>query len=269
MNTPSDTAATGTAPTSPGAEPATVIRLRGITKTFEDDQALADIDLDVRTGEHVSIIGRSGSGKSTLLRCINLLEVPTSGQIQIVGETVFRTGQKPRQRKLVKLRQQVGMVFQNFNLFPHLSAIDNVAIPLIRGLGLDEEAALGRAVDLLDKVDLRDKLLQFPRELSGGQQQRVAIARALALRPVALLFDEPTSALDPELVGEVLEVMREIAAEGMTMVIVTHELRFAAEVSDRMIFLDEGRIVEAGSPEQVLQHPDRERTKAFVSQVFQ
>lgn len=244
-----------------------VIELRGIRKAFDDNEVLCGIDLSVRSGEHISIVGPSGSGKSTLLRCINLLEVPSAGRIEVAGSVVFDDGRKPSERRLVTLRQHVGMVFQGFNLFPHLTVLDNVTLGLTRGLGVDERAALEQGAALLKKVGLEKKMLSFPAELSGGQQQRVAIARALALQPVAILFDEPTSALDPELVGEVLRVMRELAAEGMTMVIVTHELAFAADVSHRVIFLDEGHVVEEGPPEQVLRDPQRERTRAFITQV--
>ncbi len=244
-----------------------VIELREIRKAFDDNEVLCGIDVDVRPGEHISIVGPSGSGKSTLLRCINLLEVPSAGRIEVAGEVVFENGRKPSERRLVSLRQKVGMVFQGFNLFPHLTVIDNVTLGLTRGLGVEERAGLERGAALLKKVGLEKKMLSFPAELSGGQQQRVAIARALALQPVAILFDEPTSALDPELVGEVLRVMRELADEGMTMVIVTHELAFAAEVSHRVIFLDEGHVVEEGPPEQVLRDPQHERTRAFMSQV--
>ncbi len=244
-----------------------VIELREIRKSFDDNEVLCGIDLEVRPGEHISIVGPSGSGKSTLLRCINLLEVPSAGRIEVAGEVVFDEGLKPSERRLVSLRQKVGMVFQGFNLFPHLTVIDNVTLGLTRGLGVAEHPALEQAAALLKKVGLEKKMLAFPAELSGGQQQRVAIARALALQPVAILFDEPTSALDPELVGEVLRVMRELAEEGMTMVIVTHELAFAADISHRVIFLDQGAVVEQGPPEQVLRDPQRERTRAFVSQV--
>jgi ABC-type polar amino acid transport system ATPase subunit len=199
---------------------------------------------------------------------MNLLELPSSGEIEVAGDVVFSTARKRSERTLVRLRQELGMVFQTFNLFPHLTAIDNVTLGPTRGLGVGEREAVARAVGLLRKVGLEDKMLSFPGELSGGQQQRVAIARALALHPVAILFDEPTSALDPELVGEVLRVMRDLASEGMTMVIVTHEFNFAAEVSNRVIFLDEGRVVEQGPPEQVFQAPVHERTRAFVSQVL-
>ncbi len=245
-----------------------VIRLRGIEKEFDGTKVLFGVDLEVRAGEHVSIVGPSGSGKSTLLRCMNLLERPSSGEVEVAGDVVFRPGRRRGERHLVRLRQQVGMVFQSFNLFPHLTAVDNVTLGLIRGLGLAERESLERGIGLLQKVGLKDKLLAYPHELSGGQQQRVAIARALALQPVAILFDEPTSALDPELVGEVLSVMRELAREGMTMVIVTHELSFAAEVSHRVVFLDEGRIVEEGSPEEIFENPQNPRTREFFSQVL-
>lgn len=244
-----------------------VIRLREIRKSFGGNEVLGGINLTVRAGEHLSIVGPSGSGKSTLLRCINLLEVPTSGEVEVAGDIFFGKGQKHGERKLVRLRQRVGMVFQNLNLFPHLTAIDNVTLGLIRALGVEETEALERGVALLRKVGLEDKVLALPGELSGGQQQRVAIARALALQPVAILFDEATSALDPELVGEVLRVMHELAEEGMTMVIVTHELAFAAEVSHRVVFLDDGHVVEEGPPTQVLKDPTHERTRAFISQV--
>jgi len=256
-----DASADGASSTEP------VIQLREIRKSFDDNEVLCGVDLDVRAGEHISIVGPSGSGKSTLLRCINLLEVPSGGRIEVAGDVVFDRGQKPSERRLVSLRQKVGMVFQGFNLFPHLTVIDNVTVGLTRGRGVGERAALEQGAALLEKVGLEKKMLSFPAELSGGQQQRVAIARALALQPIAILFDEPTSALDPELVGEVLRVMRELADEGMTMVIVTHELAFAADVSHRVIFLDEGSVVEEGSPEQVLRDPRHDRTRAFVSQV--
>lgn len=267
-HTPSSPDAVDAGQTDLGRQaPSTVISLRGVHKSFGDNEVLSGIDVDVQAGEHLSIIGPSGSGKSTLLRCINLLEVPSAGEIEVAGKLVFTTDTKLRERKLVHLRQQVGMVFQNFNLFPHLTAVENVALGLRRGLSVGEAEALERAINMLRKVGLGDKFLSFPKELSGGQQQRVAIARALALQPVALLFDEPTSALDPELVGEVLHVMRDIAAEGMTMIIVTHELRFAAEVSHRVIFLDKGQVVEQGPPHKVLKDPEHDRTRAFISQV--
>lgn len=257
---------TSTPPVPAGDGP--LIRLTDLQKDFSGNLVLRGIDLEVRAGEHISVIGPSGSGKSTVLRCINLLEVPTSGRVEIAGQAIFANGEKVRERDLVRARRQVGMVFQTFNLFPHLTAIDNITLALRKGLGLGSEEALDRAARLLANVGLGQKLLAFPEQLSGGQQQRVAIARALALHPSAILFDEPTSALDPELVGEVLEVMRAIADQGMTMVIVTHELRFAAEVSHRVIFIDDGKIIEEGPPEELLEDPKHERTKAFISKVL-
>ena len=261
----------------PGAP---VLELTGIEKSFISGRpgrsgrsgakttvsVLEGVSLTVQHGEHVAIIGRSGSGKSTLIRCMNLLEVPDRGTIAASGVPVYRDRILLSSKELVRFRRQVGMVFQQFNLFPHLTVAENVALPLTKGVGLAENAALARAASMLVKVGLADKLRSYPRELSGGQQQRVAIARALALQPAVVLFDEPTSALDPELVGEVLAVLRELAQEGMTMVIVTHELAFAAEVSNRVVFLDAGRIAEEGPPEQIFKAPVNARTQSFVSQ---
>jgi ABC-type polar amino acid transport system ATPase subunit len=251
-----------------------VLELTGIEKSFSSGRAVAGsavsvlegVSLTVHHGEHVAIIGRSGSGKSTLIRCMNLLEIPDRGSIAAGGLLVYQDRILLTPRQLVRFRRQVGMVFQQFNLFPHLTVVENVALPLTKGVGLAEREALGRAADMLVKVGLADKLRSYPRELSGGQQQRVAIARTLALQPAVVLFDEPTSALDPELVGEVLAVLRELANEGMTMVIVTHELAFAAEISHRVIFLDGGRIAEEGPPEQIFTAPVSARTRSFVSQ---
>jgi ABC-type polar amino acid transport system ATPase subunit len=253
---------------------APVLKLTGIEKSFAVGRAgakskvsvLEGVSLTVQHGEHVAIIGRSGSGKSTLIRCMNLLEVPDRGAIEASGSLVYQDRILLSAKELVRFRRQVGMVFQQFNLFPHLTVAENVALPLTKGVGLAENAALVRAASMLVKVGLADKLRSYPRELSGGQQQRVAIARALALQPAVVLFDEPTSALDPELVGEVLAVLRELAQEGMTMVIVTHELAFAAEVSNRVVFLDAGRIAEEGPPEQIFKAPVNARTQSFVSQ---
>ena len=250
------------------------LELTGIEKSFTTGRAgakstvrvLERVSLSVQPGEHVAIIGRSGSGKSTLIRCMNLLEVPDRGTIHASGTAVYQDRILLSSKELVRFRRQVGMVFQQFNLFPHLTVVENVALPLTKGVGLTENAALTRAAGMLAKVGLTDKLRSYPRELSGGQQQRVAIARALALQPSVVLFDEPTSALDPELVGEVLAVLRELAREGMTMVIVTHELAFAAEVSNRVVFLDAGRIAEEGPPEQIFKAPVNARTQSFVSQ---
>jgi ABC-type polar amino acid transport system ATPase subunit len=226
---------------------------------------LRGIDLDVSRAEVVSVIGKSGSGKSTLLRCLNLLEQPTGGAIEVGGEHVYGAGRALRGRELVALRRRIGMVFQSLCLFPHLSAVENVAMPLIRGLGVGHEEAVRRSVEFLGRVGLADRALELPRRLSGGQQQRVAIARALALRPVALLFDEPTSALDPESTAEVLAVMRELRDEGMTMIVVTHELGFAGEASDRIGFIDDGAFLEIGPPDGILENPRHERTREFVS----
>jgi ABC-type polar amino acid transport system ATPase subunit len=254
------------------------LTLRSITKSFLTGRArrksgktrhevLKDISVTVRQGENLSVIGPSGSGKSTLIRCMNLLEVPDHGRIEFNGKTVFDDRPVVSSAELVRYRRQVGMVFQQFNLFPHMTAIENVAMPLLKGLHLDEGEALERAYAMLDEVGLRDKLTAFPNEMSGGQQQRVAIARTLALQPAIVLFDEPTSALDPELVGEVLEVMRALAEAGMTMVIVTHELRFAADVSHRVIFIDQGVIAEEGPPDQVLRDPVNPRTRGFINKI--
>jgi ABC-type polar amino acid transport system ATPase subunit len=243
-----------------------VIRVRQLSKSFGDAAVLSGIDLDVGRGEVVSVIGKSGSGKSTLLRCLNLLEQPSGGTIEIGGEQVYGDGRVLRGRELVALRRRIGMVFQSLCLFPHLSAVENVALPLIRGLGLTGEEAVRRSVEFLGRVGLADRALEFPRRLSGGQQQRVAIARALALRPLALLFDEPTSALDPESTAEVLAVMRELGAEGMTMVVVTHELGFAQEVSDRVGLIDSGAFLEIGPPGDILRNPRHQRTREFLAQ---
>ena len=250
------------------------LRLAGIEKSFVTGRGAArsrllvlkGISLTVQHGEHVAIIGRSGSGKSTLIRCMNLLEVPDRGTIEADGDSIYQDRILLSPKQLVGFRRRVGMVFQQFNLFPHLTVVENVALPLTRGVGLAQSAALERAVSMLSKVGLADKLRSYPRELSGGQQQRVAIARTLALQPAVVLFDEPTSALDPELVGEVLAVLRELANEGMTMVIVTHEMAFAAEVSNRVVFLDAGQVAEEGPPEQIFKAPVNPRTQSFVRQ---
>jgi len=245
-----------------------VIELRGIQKKFGDNTVVCGVDLSILAGEHVSIIGPSGSGKSTLLRCMNLLEKPSAGTVRVAGNLVHSAGQTRGERSLVPLRRQVGMVFQGFNLFPHLTAIDNVTLGLLHSRQHEPREVLERGVALLRKVGLGDKLLAFPHELSGGQQQRVAIARALAPQPIAILFDEPTSALDPELVAEVLTVMKEIADEGMTMVVVTHEFSFAADFSHRVIFLDSGSVVEEGPPAQLFKDPVHDRTRRFISQIL-
>jgi polar amino acid transport system ATP-binding protein len=241
------------------------IRIRELRKRFGPQVVLEGVDLDVNSHEVLAIIGQSGGGKSTLLRCINLLERPDSGSIEVDGAPVFGAGARLSRKDLVNLRRKVGMVFQRFHLFPHLTAIENVTLPLIRGLGMDDAEAVDRASKMLSRVGLIHKALAHPETMSGGEQQRVAIARALALQPRALLFDEPTSALDPESAGEVNAVIRELAGGGMTMVVVTHELGFAEDVSDRVVFIDRGQIVEEGSPRQVLRNPRAERTRAFLA----
>jgi polar amino acid transport system ATP-binding protein len=251
--------------TADRAEAPHVVRIRDLRKSFGDHVVLDGVDLDVRRGEVVSILGRSGGGKSTLLRCINLLERPTSGRIDVAGHRVFDDGVRVRRQELVMLRRKVGMVFQSFHVFPHLSAAENVVLPLVHGAGVDEREAVTRALEMLALVGLSHKALASPETMSGGEQQRVAIARALALKPEALLFDEPTSALDPESTREVLDVIRKLSGEGMTMVVVTHELAFAREVSDTVVFVDNGVIVERGSPRQMIDAPVQPRTRAFMA----
>jgi ABC-type polar amino acid transport system ATPase subunit len=240
------------------------VRIEGLWKSFDGQrQVLQDVSLTVEPGRIVSIIGQSGGGKTTLMRCVNLLERPDRGQIEVDGEPIF-SGSRVVCRSLPKLRRRVGMVFQRFNLFPHVAAVENVMLAQIHGAGIGEREAAERAVQLLRRVGLAHRALAYPEEMSGGEQQRVAIARALALRPTVLLFDEPTSSLDPESTGEVLRVMRELAEDGMTMILVTHELPFAQEVSDWVVFIDGGRIVEAGPPAELFQRPREERTRAYV-----
>ena len=236
-----------------------VVRLEQVRKSFGDNLVLDGIDLEVPRGDALVIIGRSGSGKSTLLRCVNLLEPLDSGRIFLEGEEITRKGVD-----VSEVRQRIGMVFQQFNLFPHLKVIDNLTLAA-RRIGKQPRAqAEARALELLDRVGLAEKAHQHPHQLSGGQQQRVAIARALMIDPHVMLFDEVTSALDPELVGEVLVVMRDLARAGMTMLVVTHEMQFAREVGDRLVFMDGGRIVEQGQPVEVLDRPKEERTKRFL-----
>jgi ABC-type polar amino acid transport system ATPase subunit len=239
------------------------ITVKQLSKSFGGHEVLHEVDLSVAAGEIVTVLGQSGGGKSTLLRCINLLELPDSGEVTIGDQTVF-SGTRVAARDLARLRQKVGMVFQRFNLFPHLTAIENVILAQTKAAGISEEQAVETAVRLIRRVGLAHRALAFPEQMSGGEQQRVAIARALALNPTALLFDEPTSALDPESTREVLTVMRELAEGGMTMVIVTHEVPFARRVSDRVAFVDAGRIVEEGPPEQVIDDPQQQRTRAFL-----
>ncbi len=244
-----------------------VIRVRDLKKSFGQHEVLRGVTVDVHSGEVVSVLGRSGGGKSTLLRCLNLLEVPTRGSIEVDGTAIFRDRQLARGAGLVRLRRQVGMVFQAFNVFPHLTAVENVVLPLVHGQKVREAEAVRTALEFLDRVGLADKALEMPDRLSGGQQQRVAIARALALRPLVLLFDEPTSALDPQSTAEVLEVMRELSREGMTMVVVTHEIGFARDVSDTVLFIDQGVIVEQGTPAAVVRAPKQARTREFLRTV--
>lgn len=240
------------------------IELRDLVKSFGHLEVLKSIDMQVSAGEVVCVIGPSGSGKSTLLRCVNRLEEPTGGQVLIDGIDITDPD-----CDLDEIRTRIGMVFQQFNLFPHLSVEANLTIAQRRVLKRSKTVASEKACAVLERVGLMDKLTSFPRELSGGQQQRVAIARALASDPEMMLFDEPTSALDPELVGEVLDVMRGLADAGMTMLVVTHEMGFARRVADRVVFMDGGYIVEQGEPDQVIGDPQHERTKRFLEQVFE
>ena len=240
-----------------------MIAVRELSKSFGDHRVLDRVSLEVERGEVVCIIGASGSGKSTLLRCMNGLESYDSGELTIDGTPVRRDD-----RNIYRLRTQVGMVFQRFNLFPHRTALENVIEGPVHVKGTRAEQARQEGVALLTKVGLAEKLDALPAKLSGGQQQRVAIARALAMQPKVILFDEPTSALDPELVGEVLRVMQQLAKEGMTMVVVTHEMGFAREVADRVLFLDAGRILEQGPPAELLRNPRHERTRDFLQRVI-
>ncbi|MGP4039103.1 amino acid ABC transporter ATP-binding protein [Gracilibacillus sp. D59] len=240
-----------------------MIEVNNLKKSFGKLEVLKDINMDVSSQEVVCVIGPSGSGKSTLLRCMNLLEEPTGGDIFIEGDNL--TAPKTN---INELRQRLGMVFQQFNLFPHMTVMENITLGPKRLKGKSQSEAEELGTKLLDKVGLTDKADVYPDNLSGGQKQRVAIARALAMEPHIMLFDEPTSALDPEMVGEVLQVMKDLAEEGMTMTIVTHEMGFAKEVADRVIFMDEGFIVEQGTPDELFNNPQNERTQAFLSKVL-
>ncbi|AWW28508.1 amino acid ABC transporter ATP-binding protein [Acetobacterium carbinolicum] len=238
-----------------------MIEIKNLHKYFGELEVLRGIDLTVDESEVVCLIGSSGSGKSTLLRCINFLEEKNEGEIYIDGELVTS-------KDINAIRQKVGMVFQRFNLFPHMTVIQNVMEGPVTVKKMDKKKARGLAMDLLEKVNLLDKADEYPAMLSGGQQQRVAIARSLAMEPKVILFDEPTSALDPELVGEVLGVMNDLAKEGRTMIIVTHEMGFAKEVADRVIFISEGQIAEEGPPEEIFDHPQNERLQSFLGQIL-
>ncbi len=238
-----------------------ILRIKNLEKSFDKNPVLKNISTEIKKGEVVVIIGPSGSGKSTLLRCLNYLEIPSGGEIYFHDK---RVGHKLKEKELDLQRSKIGMVFQSFNLFPHLTVLENLTIAPINVLDTTKEEAHDRAEEYLKKVGLLEKISAYPRELSGGQQQRVAIARALCMRPEIMLFDEATSALDPELVGEVLKVMKELALSGMTMVVVTHEMGFAKEVSDRVIFMDGGFIVEENTPEEIFTNPKEKRTQDFL-----
>jgi len=244
-----------------------MLQLEGVQKSFGELEVLRGIDLDVRRGEVVCVLGPSGSGKSTLLRCINLLEPPDRGRILLEGKEI--TGATPAADEVDFVRRRVGIVFQQFNLFPHKTAIENVSLAQRTVLRRGEGEARTKAAALLNRVGLADKLEEYPERLSGGQQQRVAIARALAMDPEVILFDEVTSALDPELIKEVLDVMRELAKEGMTMIVVTHEIGFARDVGDRAVFMDGGVIVEQAPPRELIDAPKEERTQRFLGLVLE
>jgi aspartate/glutamate/glutamine transport system ATP-binding protein len=240
-----------------------IIEFRGVNKFFGDFQALKDIDFTVDEGEVVVVIGPSGSGKSTLLRCINGLEEVTSGELVVDGMRLDN-----RKESLNKLRSEIGMVFQQFNLYPHMTVAENIKLAPMKVKKVPEKEADERCARLLERVGIPEQANKYPESLSGGQQQRVAIARGLAMEPKIMLFDEPTSALDPEMINEVLEAMVDLAEGGMTMVVVTHEMGFARRVADRVFFMDEGRIVEVGTPEHFFQNPENERTKRFLEQIL-
>lgn len=246
-----------------------ILTVENLYKSFGENKVLVDVSFKVDKGEVIAIIGPSGSGKSTMLRCLNLLETVDKGTVTVSGETMVSTGEKgqpvyPPEKTLKKIRLRLGMVFQDYNLFPHFSVLGNITEAPVRVAGMDKEQARKTAFGLLEKMGLEDKADAYPYQLSGGQSQRVAIARAMAMNPDILFFDEPTSALDPELTGEVLKVIRDLAAEHMTMVVVTHEMAFAREVADRVIFMDKGQIVEEGAPEEILTKPSNERTREFI-----
>ena len=263
--------AVGTGPQGSAAPP--MVEAHGVRKSFGHVEVLKGIDLTVAPREVMCIVGPSGSGKSTFLRCINHLERVDAGRLSVNGHLVgYREKggrlHELRDSEVAAQRREIGMVFQRFNLFPHMTALENVVEAPVQVKGVSKAEARERGAALLERVGLADRMHNYPNQLSGGQQQRVAIARALAMEPMLMLFDEPTSALDPELVGEVLDVMRGLAADGMTMVVVTHEMGFAREVGDTLVFMDDGAVVEAGDPRQVLTDPQHERTRAFLSKVL-
>ena len=240
-----------------------MIRIHNLTKSFGDNQVLKGISTEIADGEVVVVIGPSGSGKSTFLRCLNRLEEADGGEIIFEGVDI-----NDKKTEIEKIREDMGMVFQSFNLFPHKTVMENITMAPVLVKGMDQKAAQAKAEKLLARVGLLDKKDSYPSQLSGGQKQRIAIVRALAMEPQVMLFDEPTSALDPEMVGEVLDVMQQLAKEGMTMVVVTHEMGFAREVGDRILFLDEGYLLEEGTPEEVFGHPKEARTKEFLNKVL-
>jgi general L-amino acid transport system ATP-binding protein len=246
------------------ATDAAAVRLVNVNKNYGDFHVLRDINLEIATGERVVVCGPSGSGKSTMIRCVNALEPHNSGEIMVDGVVLKHNDN----RSLLKVRRDVGMVFQQFNLFPHLSVLQNCMLAPMHVLGIDAKEAHERAMHFLERVRIPNQAAKYPGQLSGGQQQRVAIARALCMKPRIMLFDEPTSALDPEMVKEVLDTMVSLAADGMTMVCVTHEMNFARQVANRVVFMDQGRIVETGTPEQLFGAPKNERTQAFLRQVL-
>lgn len=240
-----------------------MIKVHNLQKSFGSNNVLNGIDEHIEKGEVVVIIGPSGSGKSTFLRCLNMLEEPTAGEIYIDDVQI-----NAPKADINKIREKMGMVFQHFNLFPHLTVLENITIAPVKLKKMTKEQAKAKAMELLKVVDLEDKADSYPSQLSGGQKQRIAIVRALAMDPEVILFDEPTSALDPEMVGEVLDVMKKLAKAGMTMVVVTHEMGFAREVGTRLLFIDEGKVLESGNPREVLENPQNERTKSFLSKVL-
>lgn len=243
-----------------------MISIKGLYKQFDQLEVLKGIDLEVEKGKVVVVIGPSGSGKTTMLRCLNVLEFPTKGVITIEGKKLDFSRAVPK-KNIATFRRLTGMVFQSYNLFPHKTALENVMEGPVTVKGENKESARKKAVALLEKVGLGDKVDYYPAQLSGGQQQRVGIARALAMEPEVMLFDEPTSALDPELVGEVLKVMKDLAQEGMTMIVVTHEMRFARDAADEVIFMDQGVIVERNKPEEIFANPKEERTRKFLNMI--